>query len=182
SRPTADDLGERGGGVDKFRLKVKNVAGAVVYDNVPGASDDIDTANPQLIDNGNIQVHSHALGASGGTVMGSTAGAPALTPEALQPFVTQAITPRAAAGATPEQVQALRRVEVRIAGLPGDTLGMAETGILWISPDAAGHGWFIDLTPWDDVEFAGRADSPARGRVDLLTVVAHEMGHLLGLE
>ncbi len=47
-----------GGGVDKFRIKIVNKAtGAVVYDNVPGASDDIDSANPQAIGGGSIVIH-----------------------------------------------------------------------------------------------------------------------------
>lgn len=47
-----------GGGIDKFRIKIWNVAsGNVVYDNVVG-SDDIDTANPQAIGGGSIVIHS----------------------------------------------------------------------------------------------------------------------------
>jgi hypothetical protein len=56
--------------------------------------------------------------------------------------------------------------------------------------NAGGFGWFIDLTPADDSEFAFAADaahgtapagSPAYGQMDLLTVVMHELGHVLGL-
>jgi hypothetical protein len=44
-----------------------------------------------------------------------------------------------------------------------------------------GCGWFIDPTPGDSSEFApGAVNSPAQGRIDLLSVVAHEMGHMLG--
>jgi hypothetical protein len=48
-----------GGGMDKFRLKIwDNSAGdAVVYDNVPGAPDDIDIANPQATTGGSIVIH-----------------------------------------------------------------------------------------------------------------------------
>jgi hypothetical protein len=47
-----------GGGVDKFRIKIWNLAGGnTVYDNV-GASDDIDAANPQAIAGGSIVIHS----------------------------------------------------------------------------------------------------------------------------
>ncbi len=46
-----------GGGVDKFRIKIWNkTTGAAVYDNVPGAGDDLDTANPQVIGGGNISI------------------------------------------------------------------------------------------------------------------------------
>lgn len=48
-----------GGGVDKFRIKVwEKVSGALVYDNVRGASDDTDAADPQAIAGGSIVIHS----------------------------------------------------------------------------------------------------------------------------
>jgi PKD domain-containing protein len=47
-----------GGGVDKFRIKIWNIAtSAVVYDNVLGASDDLST-DPQAIGGGSIVIHS----------------------------------------------------------------------------------------------------------------------------
>ena len=48
-----------GGGVDKFRIKIWDIdnGGAIVYDNVLGASDDIDTANPIAISGGSIVIH-----------------------------------------------------------------------------------------------------------------------------
>jgi large repetitive protein len=45
-----------GGGTDKFRIKIWNSAG-VVYDNVLGAPEDIDGANPQVIASGSIVIH-----------------------------------------------------------------------------------------------------------------------------
>lgn len=45
-----------GGGVDKFRIKVWNGDG-IVYDNVLGASDDLDAASPLAITSGNIVIH-----------------------------------------------------------------------------------------------------------------------------
>jgi hypothetical protein len=48
-----------GGGVDRFRIKIWDIAtNAIVYDNVPTAtSDDIDAANPQSISGGSITIH-----------------------------------------------------------------------------------------------------------------------------
>jgi hypothetical protein len=45
-----------GGGADKFRIKITG-PGGVVYDNVPTAGDDIDSANPQEIAGGSIVIH-----------------------------------------------------------------------------------------------------------------------------
>ena len=45
-----------GGGVDKFRIKICN-ASEVIYDNAPGASDNLDSANPQAISGGSIVIH-----------------------------------------------------------------------------------------------------------------------------
>ena len=43
----------------KFRIKIwdKSSGDAVVYDNVPGAPEDIDIANPQAISAGSIVIH-----------------------------------------------------------------------------------------------------------------------------
>ena len=47
-----------GGGMDKFRIKIWSIASdTVIYDNVPGTSEDIDAANPQPIANGSIVIH-----------------------------------------------------------------------------------------------------------------------------
>jgi hypothetical protein len=53
-----------------------------------------------------------------------------------------------------------------------------------ISANAAGAGWFVAPTPGQDEEFGANGvapdSSPAAGKLDLLTVVLHEMGHLAG--
>jgi hypothetical protein len=59
---------------------------------------------------------------------------------------------------------------------------MAFPGAVWIDRTAAGYGWFIDPTVADDSAFPAAPGSPAYGKVDLLTVVEHELGHVLGLE
>ena len=82
-----------------------------------------------------------------------------------------------------------RAVEWRIADLGGDLLGQAAGGIITLDDDDAGYGWFVDPTPNLDEEFTTRAavdelfarmGSPAEKRVDLLTVLLHELGHVLG--
>jgi GH25 family lysozyme M1 (1,4-beta-N-acetylmuramidase) len=47
-----------GGGVDKFRIKISDPMGGVIYDNVPGAPIDINSANPEAIVEGQIIIHS----------------------------------------------------------------------------------------------------------------------------
>lgn len=55
---TAYDNGEPGSGVDQLRMKIWDRAtDEVVYDNRLGSSDDVDQADPQVIANGNIVIH-----------------------------------------------------------------------------------------------------------------------------
>ena len=81
-------------------------------------------------------------------------------------------------------------VQVVVTDLPGAMLGQAVGQTIYLDRDAAGHGWFVDPTPAVDEEFAaasGRneltAIHPAAvDRIDLLTVVEHELGHIAGLD
>ena len=83
-------------------------------------------------------------------------------------------------------LQRLRTASVQVMDLPGRTLGLALRDTIFIDSDAAGHGWFLDATADRDEEFAMLDDhgqavvGPALGRVDLLSVLLHEMGHLAG--
>jgi hypothetical protein len=48
-----------GGGADKFRIKIWDIATSqIIYDNAFGSSEDIDAANPQIISGGSIVIHS----------------------------------------------------------------------------------------------------------------------------
>lgn len=82
--------------------------------------------------------------------------------------------------------------EFRIADLPNGLLALTVHGshgapVIWIDHDASGQGWFVDRTPADDREFqivngilVARQGSPAAGRMDLQTTIAHEIGHAAG--
>jgi hypothetical protein len=117
---------------------------------------------------------------------GNGAGSAAVNANQLQPLVDQAIANWAAARHDAELANTLRGIRVEVADLPGDTLALAFASAIVIDQDAAGHGWFVDSTPAGNEEFdaAGHAfeNSQAAGRIDLLTVLAHEYGHALGLD
>jgi hypothetical protein len=69
-------------------------------------------------------------------------------------------------------------------------LGQTQGNIITIDDNAAGWGWFVDLTPNDDSEFSqnpdgswfAETDGDAFGKMDLLTAISHEIGHVIGLE
>ncbi|MFN6534834.1 MAG: matrixin family metalloprotease, partial [Nostoc sp. EkiNYC01] len=104
-----------------------------------------------------------------------------LTPEILERFRSEAIARWTSAGITPGEQGILQEVQLAIADLPSLKLGLTTGNVITLDQDAAGIGWFIDPTPDDDSEFNPIENSPGQGKVDLLTAIAHEMGHVLGL-
>jgi hypothetical protein len=106
----------------------------------------------------------------------------------LELLVAAAIDRWAANGATAEQIAAMKAVSVSVTDMMGVQIGGATAGHIQIDNDAGGLGWFVDATPGDDSEYAGTgtrllatADGGAASRVDLLTVLMHELGHQIGL-
>jgi PKD repeat protein len=174
---TAQDNG--GTTPDLVRVKIwdKNNNNAVVYDTQPGVPANAAPTTP--LGGGRIQVHTNAQLAAGGAGTGGAAPAP-LTAAELRPIVQEAIARWQEAGISPAQASALSQVTVGIAEFPGPWLGMAFPGSIWIDQTAAGYGWYIDPTPADDSEFPAAPGGPAYGKMDLLTVVEHELGHELG--
>jgi hypothetical protein len=92
----------------------------------------------------------------------------ALTAQQLQPVLHDAIAAWQVAGASPAQLAAMSQALVHIAALPTRYLGEEAGGQVWISPNADGWGWSTGATP-------------APTRMDLLSVLTHELGHVLGL-
>jgi uncharacterized repeat protein (TIGR01451 family) len=108
----------------------------------------------------------HALVASS---VGSGAGVVGLTTPQLQSAVAQAIAAWTAAGIDAGTLSNLDNVTFHIGDLPGAELGFELPGQIWIDQTAAGWGWSV-------------GDSAAPGRMDLVSVVSHEVGHALGFD
>ena len=74
----------------------------------------------------------------------------------------------------------LHSTVVHIGDLPGRTLGETSGNTIVLDIDAAGWGWFVDQTPTNNSEFLRLGNQGEQYRMDLLTVVMHELGHVLG--
>jgi hypothetical protein len=105
-----------------------------------------------------------------------------LTAETLTPVAMTALADWARVGFD------LSGVRFVVTNLPGGELGEVGHGVVYLDDDAASHGWFIDPTPALDEEYQAlgtrlrAVDAKAVDRVDLLSVIEHELGHLAGLE
>jgi hypothetical protein len=91
-----------------------------------------------------------------------------LTQTQLDRVVALAIADWAATGLSASQVAALKSAHFEIADLPGGLLAETAGNEIIIDSNAAGYGWSL-----------GAVVAPHK--VDLLTVVCHELGHLIGL-
>jgi hypothetical protein len=128
--------------------------------------------------------------AAGGTAT-SAGGTALLTQQELQATVDAALSLLQAAGVAPALLNQLASATYVMAPVGGVYLGLTDVAshVVEISPNAAGYSWFVDATPLQNEEFHPGAPgsplvalpgSPAAGKIDLLTVVLHEMGHLAG--
>jgi hypothetical protein len=112
------------------------------------------------------------------------------TEYALQPIVQAAIARWTAAGAATQTLTTMENTPVVIGDLPGSYLGQLSGGTITIDQNAAGYGWFVDSTPNQDQELIAQpgaaelqaVDPQAVDRMDLLTVVEHELVHTAGLD
>jgi probable HAF family extracellular repeat protein len=122
--------------------------------------------------------NSHALTAAGlpGTVVAQT-----LDKVQVAPLLTEALHRWQTIGVN---TSGMGDIRIQITNLGGLTLGLADERhhTIRLDDNAAGWGWFVDRTPGDDTEFTTPGDQGEQNRIDLLTVLEHEVGHLLGYE
>jgi VCBS repeat-containing protein len=106
----------------------------------------------------------------------------ALLPIAQQIWLDAGASPTAFAGLT-----------VNMQELPSGFAAWTQAKTITLDTTGAGWGWYIDASPLDSSEFAvadaanawhvdaSEANNPAENRLDLLTALIHELGHVAGL-
>jgi hypothetical protein len=171
------DRGEPGSN-DKIAITLNepsNQGGGLLFSSNWSGTKSLD----QVIGGGNIQVRPAQL-LDGPAGPGAPTGS-VVTVEQVQAIVPAAIARWRAAGIASDRLAALASQHIIVDDLASGELGWQNADTIAIDSDASGYGWFADPTPDDDSEFAGGvAMGAAVDRVDLLTVVMHEMGHVLG--
>jgi Ca2+-binding RTX toxin-like protein len=159
-------------------------AGQVVgtFDNVTVKTDDAGYAQASVQSAAGVTALTASQSPSGSTETSD------LATEQLQPLVQVAIAKWIRSGLIDEeQIKQLRQLNFEIGDLDGLALGQtdADSKTITVDINGAGYGWFIDRTPNQDREFVNNVaseDSDAYGKMDLLSVLIHEIGHYLGFD
>ena len=146
-----------------------------------------DVATPELPE----QVIAMTLDRATGDLADTASNSQTLTPEILAQLKSAAIDRWAALGLSPAEVEKLRGTNLVVDDLASNTLAETQGYTIVLDGNASGIGWYVDSTPLDNSEFTqqvsatelvANGDSIAFKKVDLLSAIAHEYGHILGLE
>ncbi|MEA3510059.1 MAG: Calx-beta domain-containing protein, partial [Actinomycetota bacterium] len=156
-------------GDEQFFVEISNPTGAAIIDGV---------ATVTIVDNdGALMVDDAPM---------TTTDEPDITTDAIDPVLVAAMDVWVALGIDPDLFSDVTIVVTDLADLK---LAEAQGNTIYIDGNAAGWGWFVDSTPGDMDEFTkvgqsymATASSEADRKIDLLTVLVHELGHMLGLE
>ena len=176
----ADLIVTRGPGANPDLRVFNNVSFAVLYQGpglpAPNVTSGVFPASGKL--------PGEDLRVAGGEIP-TAPGAALLSTADVQAVASAALARLQDAGVPQNVLDQLSTVQFQVADLKGGVVGWSQPDrVVTLDQNAAGYGWFIDPTPNLDEEFGpdGSAiTSQAQGRVDLLSVILHEMGHQLGL-
>ena len=102
-----------------------------------------------------------------------------LTSAELQAITAAAERAWLTTGIAPAQFTTVRFVITR--DLPYGEIGYTDANTIYLDATADGFGWYTGSSVAFDAQGVALAGGPAEDRIDLLTVVLHELGHTLGL-
>ncbi len=118
------------------------------------------------------------------------ANAISITQAQVQALLPEAIAAWHSAGLDATDLRRLESARIQVANLGTNILGLEAANVVTINQTAAGFNWYTNASARSSHAFAlpgqgtdrlAGPGSPAAGRVDLLTVLEHELGHVIGL-
>ena len=156
-------------GDEQFFVEISNPTGAAIIDGL---------ATVTIIDNDGALMATAAPTA--------TVDAPDITANDIEAVLAAAIDVWVNLGVDPVL---FTNVTIVVTDLADLKLAEVDGTTIYIDTNAAGWGWFIDTTPTNSDEYltVGRNrialdGSSADDKIDLVTVLVHELGHIIGLE